>query len=70
MTNKVNENILHSLSVGDIGITKSVLKPVGKGVFADVEYEVQTLGHYVDPDSPIRIIQISGLKITVETFES
>lgn len=70
MTNKVNENILHKLSVGDIGNSKSVLKPVGKAVFADQEYEVQTLGHYVEAGMPIRIISISGLKIIVETFDS
>lgn len=70
MTNKVNENLVDHLSVGDVGITKSVLRPVGKGVFEDTEYEVQTLGHYVEAGASIRIIQITGLKIIVETFES
>lgn len=70
MTNKVNENLLDRLSIGDVGTTKSVLRPVGKGVFEDTEYEVQTLGHYVEAGTPIRIIQITGLKIIVETFES
>lgn len=70
MTNKVNENLLDRLSVGDTGIAKSVLRPVGKGLFEDTEYEVQTLGHYVEAGTSIRIIQISGLKIIVETFES
>jgi len=70
MTNKVNENLLDRLSVGDVGISKSVLRPVGKGVFADTEYEVQTLGHYVEAGIAIRIIQITGVKIIVETFES
>ncbi len=70
MTNKVNENLLDRLSVGDVGMTKSVLRPVGKGIFEDTEYEVQTLGHYVEAGISIRIIQITGLKIIVETFES
>lgn len=70
MTNKVNDNLLDRLSIGDTGYTKSVLRPVGKGVFGDTEYEVQTFGHYVEAGTPIRIIQISGLKIIVETFES
>ena len=70
MTNKVNENLLDRLSVGDIGIAKSVLRPVGKAVFEEAEYEVQTLGHYVEAGACIRIIQITGLKILVETFES
>ncbi len=69
-TNKVNENILDQLRVGDTGITKSVLRPVGKAVFADKEYEVQTLGHYLDTGIPVRIIQIAQLKIIVESFES
>lgn len=70
MTNKVNENLLDRLSVGDVGIAKSVLRPVGKGIFEDTEYEVQTLGHYVEAGAPVRIIQITGVKIIVETFES
>ncbi|WP_018344604.1 NfeD family protein [Cytophaga aurantiaca] len=70
MTNKVNENLLNHLSVGDVGVTKSALRPVGKANFGDTEYEVQTLGHYADAGTSIRIIQISGLKIIVETFES
>jgi len=70
MTNKVNENLLDRLSVGDVGTAKSVLRPVGKGVFEDTEYEVQTLGHYVEAGASIRIIQITGLKIIVETFDS
>lgn len=70
MTNKVNENLLDRLSVGDTGIAKSALRPVGKGVFEDMEYEIQTLGHYVEAGTNIRIIQITGLKILVETFES
>jgi membrane-bound ClpP family serine protease len=69
-TNKVNEHTLDDLHVGTTGVTKSVLKPVGKAAFGDKEYEVQTLGHYVDAGVGVRIIQIAQLKITVETFES
>lgn len=70
MTNKVNENILDHLSIGDVGISRSVLRPVGKASFDDTEYEVQTLGHYLEAGTSVRIIQIIGLKIIVETFES
>jgi len=69
-TNKVNEHTLDDLSIGTTGITKSVLRPVGKATFGDKEYEVQTLGHYVDAGVAVRIIQIAQLKIIVETFES
>lgn len=70
MTNKVNENILDGLEIGTVGVTKSVLRPVGKASFGDKEYEVQTLGNYLDAGVAIRIIQITQLKITVEPFES
>lgn len=70
LTTKVNENILDGLEVGAIGITKSVLRPVGKASFNDHEYEVQTLGHYLDSGVSVRIIQIVQLKIIVEPFES
>jgi len=70
LTNKVNENILDGLEVGTTGITKSVLRPVGKAHFGDTEYEVQTLGHYVDSGVAVRIIQIAQLKIIVEPIKS
>jgi len=66
----VNENILDGLEVGSTGITKSALRPVGKASFGDKEYEVHTLGNYLDAGASVRIIQIIGMKIIVETFES
>ena len=67
---RVNEHNLDLLSLGETGVTKSALRPVGKALIQDKEYEVQTLGHYVAENTQIRIIQIKQSKIIVEPLES
>lgn len=69
ISSKVNEDLLHDLHIGSTGVTKSVLRPVGKATFADKEFEVQTLGHYVEEGVQIEIIQINQSKIIVKPFE-
>lgn len=65
---KVNENLTESLSVGDEGVSISVLKPVGKAEFGDKEFEVKTLGDYVESGTRIKIIKIEKNNIVVETI--
>ncbi|MDP8263795.1 MAG: NfeD family protein [Candidatus Ancaeobacter aquaticus] len=54
------------LSCGDIGKAHTTLRPTGKGLFNDKNYEVITDGDHVDKGSPIKIIEISGNKIIVK----
>lgn len=63
---KVNETLNINLTVGDLGQTVSCLKPVGKGIFNDIEYEVSSLGNFVEEKLPIKIVKIEGAKIIVE----
>ena len=70
MDSRVNDHSLDLIKLGDTGITTSVLRPVGKALINDREYEVQTLGHYIQENVPIRMIQIKQLKIIVEPLES
>lgn len=67
---KFNDHLLDGLKVGDTGISKSALRPVGKALINDKEYEVQTLGGYLNEATAIRIIEIKQLKIFVEPLES
>ena len=57
---KVNEGNLNSLVVGLEGKTTSSLRPVGKAQLGDKEYEVKTVGDYLDSGSAIRIVKINS----------
>ena len=65
---KVNEDLTISLKPGDIGKALSALRPVGKAEFEDAEYEVTSLGDYVESGAEIRIIKIEVNKVFVETI--
>jgi membrane-bound ClpP family serine protease len=63
---KVNEGNLNSLVVGLEGKTTSSLRPVGKAQLGDKEYEVKTVGDYLDSGRAIRIVKIISNQIIVE----
>ena len=66
INSKVNQDKPIELNVGDIGITRSTLRPIGKGEYENVEYEVRSLGELVPTNSKIRIVKIENRKIFVE----
>ena len=59
------EESIH-LEVGQEGLSVSILKPMGKALFFDQEFEVTSQGNYISENLKIRIIQIQGKKIIVE----
>ena len=63
---KVNEGLTMDLKEGDLGESVSALKPIGKAVFNDEEYEVTSLGNFIIEKQSIRIIKIEHNKIYVE----
>lgn len=63
---KVNEGMLNILNVGDEGTTRSPLRPMGTAEFANQNYEVRSLGSFVDSGTRIKIIQILSNQIIVE----
>ncbi len=65
-TGKVNEGALDQLAVGDEGITISSLKPIGKALFNDKEFEVRTDGEFLYNNVKIVIKSIKENKIIVE----
>ncbi len=59
------------LAVGQEGITLSALRPIGKAEFEDKEFEVKTLGNYLETGTPIKIIAIDKSKqIIVEPLSN
>ena len=66
MTSTVNDDIGIKLIVGNIGLTTSDLKPVGKALFEDKEIEVCTQGDFLSTGNEIKIIKIDHNKIYVQ----
>jgi membrane-bound ClpP family serine protease len=63
---KVNEGITDSLKVGDEGISVSSLKPMGTVQFEKGQFEVKTLGDYVDVGTKVQIVHIQSNQIIVK----
>lgn len=70
INSRVNDDIVNDLKVGDTGITRSRLRPVGKAEFNNREYEVKTLGVYLESNQPVKIVQILSHQIIVEPTNS
>ena len=66
MTSTVNEEIGIKLIIGNIGITTSDLKPVGKALFENEEIEVCTQGDFLSTGKEVKIIKIDHNKIYVQ----
>ncbi|AKD02921.1 NfeD family protein [Pontibacter korlensis] len=65
---RVNEDYQHTLQLGEEGRTISALRPQGTALFADRHHEVQTLGEFVAPNTPVRIVKLNQNKIIVEAI--
>ncbi len=63
---KVNVKDNLGLSVDDLGEAASDLKPIGKGIFGDVEVEVVTKGYFLEAGTTIKIISIESNRIIVQ----
>ena len=63
---KVNEGLMSSLQVGDEGKAISSLKPMGKVEFASGQFEVKTLGDYVDVGTRVKIVHVEPSQIIVK----
>ncbi len=68
-TESVNKNRYEELSVGNIGISTSSLKPYGKGKFNDKTYEIKSSENFIDQGKKIKIINILQDKILVKKIK-
>jgi membrane-bound ClpP family serine protease len=69
ITSRVNDEIVYDLQEGDIGKTISVMRPSGTVEFKDQLFEASTYGEYVKAGQKVRIIEIRGKTIYVETLD-
>ena len=63
---KMNEIDTALIKVGDSGIALSKISFIGKGLFNDATYEVQSMGEYIEEGQPIEVIKISMNKIFIK----
>ena len=55
-----------ALSMGETGITHTILRPSGKAVFGGTLVDVITQGQFLDQGTPVRVLSISGDAVVVE----
>lgn len=65
----VNKDLTVGLDVGHEGVTVSSLKPIGKAEFDNQEFEVTSLGNFVEENQSIKIIKLERNKIFVELIK-
>jgi len=54
------------LSVGDVGHTLSELRPIGRAEFGSAVYDVTTSGAWIDTNTRVRVVELTGSRIVVE----
>lgn len=55
------------LKVGDRGVTTTGLHPAGRAAFGDTEADVVSPGEWIEPGTDVRIIEMHGNRVVVET---
>lgn len=67
ITSKSPANVAEgTLNVGDTGITIGRLNPVGNANFGDRIVEVHSIGEFIEEDTPIEVVRISGNRVVVK----
>lgn len=56
------------LRVGDVGRVTTGLRPAGRAEFDGQIVDVVSLGQWIEPDQPVRIVEIHGNRIVVDTI--
>ncbi|GDX51174.1 hypothetical protein LBMAG27_02210 [Bacteroidota bacterium] len=64
---RMNEWEAGSVKAGDIGISVSKIALSGTARFNDVNYEVNSEGEFINPNTEIEIVRIENRKIIVQT---
>ncbi len=54
------------ISAGMTGTAMSILRPSGKGRFADHIVDVITQGEFIAPETPITVVQTDGMRVVVK----
>ena len=67
---RVNEDSPVTIEIGQEGISISSIKPIGKGEFDKREYEIRSMGNYIEENKPIKVIKIDNNRIFVEQLNT
>jgi len=59
-------SLSETISVGTIGISKSMLRPVGRALFGTTLFNVTTFGEFIPQGKKIKVVKIEGTSIIVE----
>ncbi len=62
---RMNEIDEQKIKEGDTGVALSKIGPIGKALFNDATFEVQSLGEWIIEGSPIEVLKVSINKIIV-----
>ena len=62
---EVTSEIHPEISVGDWGVSESVLRPAGRAIFAGRSFDVVSDGSFVKPEEQVKVVRIQGSIITV-----
>jgi len=54
------------IKVGDVGRAVTGLHPIGRGEFDGQTIDVVSLGQWIDPGQPVRVVEVHGNRIVVE----
>ena len=57
------------VSIGDWGVTESLLRPAGRVLFAGQSFDVVSDGEFVEPGIQVRVLEISGNRIVVSRVD-
>ncbi len=60
------KSLPEKISIGTIGISKSILRPSGRAIFDQDIIDVTTQGEFIDKEQEIIIVRIQGNKVFVE----
>ncbi len=53
--------------IGQVGITKTQLRPAGAIEISGIAYDVVTEGNIVDPNTKVQVVEVSGNRIVVRS---
>lgn len=61
-----NESDFSNIKIGDKGIAKSKLSPIGEIIINNCTFEAESIGVFIDAGQPIEIVKIERTKIYVK----
>lgn len=59
-----------NLTIGDVGITRSALRPTGSVEFNHIEKEVEATNGYINSGQKVKIVQMDKYRIFVEEINT